>query len=211
MKALTSSLALCAALISSGANATLESRLGGLAVYDTDLNITWLANANLAATNSFGVSEIGQANYISPGGYMTWNQAQSWIGGMNGASYLGFNNWRLPDGEMGHLFYNELSGVAGNSITAVHDSDYNLFQNFQSYDYWSGMEYSQSGNFYGGTSSAYYFSFGIGQLGASYKGSAKYVLAVRPGDMAAVPVPSAAWLLGSGLLVFISVVRHKAA
>ncbi len=33
-----------------GAQAALVSRLGGLAVYDTDYDMTWLANANLAAT-----------------------------------------------------------------------------------------------------------------------------------------------------------------
>jgi len=36
--------------VSGAANAALVSRLGGLAVYDTDLNITWLANANAWAS-----------------------------------------------------------------------------------------------------------------------------------------------------------------
>ena len=31
----------------SSANAALESRLGGLAYYDTELNITWAADANI--------------------------------------------------------------------------------------------------------------------------------------------------------------------
>lgn len=47
MKSLTAVLTLCAALTASGAaQAALEPRLGGLALYDTELKITWLANAN---------------------------------------------------------------------------------------------------------------------------------------------------------------------
>src|SRR5258708_32553556 len=43
---------------SGSAIADLQPRLGGAAVYDTDLNITWLTNANLAATNKFGTAGI---------------------------------------------------------------------------------------------------------------------------------------------------------
>ena len=76
------------------AGATLISKLGGQVVYDTDLDITWLANANLAATNSFGVSGI------DTDGTMAWdtatNSTSGWIAGMNTANYLGYNDWRLP-------------------------------------------------------------------------------------------------------------------
>lgn len=48
---------LCLCLLSAGsANAALVAALGGQVVNDTDLNITWLANANLAATNTFGLA-----------------------------------------------------------------------------------------------------------------------------------------------------------
>lgn len=65
----------------------------GKAVYDDVTNLTWLKDANLAATESFGVSGIltGAAQ-----GAMTWVTAQSWITAMNAANYLGFNDWRLP-------------------------------------------------------------------------------------------------------------------
>ena len=72
------------------ANAALLSRAGGQAYYDDVLNITWLADANLADTNDFGVAGIN-AN-----GTMTWDKAQEWIGAMNTANYLGTNTWRLP-------------------------------------------------------------------------------------------------------------------
>ena len=48
---------LCSSVFSIGllsnANAALETRLGGLAVYDTDLNITWLADADYAKTSGY--------------------------------------------------------------------------------------------------------------------------------------------------------------
>ena len=72
------------------ANAALLSRAGGQAYYDDVLSITWLANANLADTNDFGIAGIN-AN-----GSMNWSTAQSWIGAMNTANYLGTKTWRLP-------------------------------------------------------------------------------------------------------------------
>ena len=83
-------LALLAGLALSGAaQATLIDRGGGL-IYDSGLDITWLKDANLAATSSFGVPGIN-AN-----GWMNWFAAQSWIDAMNTAHYLGYSDWRLP-------------------------------------------------------------------------------------------------------------------
>lgn len=76
--------------LSTGAQATLLSTLGGSAIYDSELGITWLADANLAASQNLGVSGI-QSN-----GRMSWNTAISWIDALNSANYLGFNDWRLP-------------------------------------------------------------------------------------------------------------------
>ena len=75
------------------AQATLISRLAGQAYYDTVLDITWLQDANLAATNAFSVPSV------LPDGTMIWDAANSWITAMNadgGTGYLGFNDWRLP-------------------------------------------------------------------------------------------------------------------
>ncbi|MEX2480975.1 MAG: PEP-CTERM sorting domain-containing protein [Gammaproteobacteria bacterium] len=72
------------------AQATLMSRFAGQAYYDTVLDITWLADANLAASNTFGVGGIDSL------GLMNWHTANDWIGGMNAASHLGFSDWRLP-------------------------------------------------------------------------------------------------------------------
>jgi hypothetical protein len=94
-KSRLAAIALSVVLLSATtANASLVSALGGQVVNDTDLNISWLANANLAATENFGVGGI------NVNGRMTWITAQSWIIAMNafngGAGYLGYTNWRLP-------------------------------------------------------------------------------------------------------------------
>jgi hypothetical protein len=61
MKQLIKSLVLSLALLTANAaHATdiLVSELGGTVVYDKTTNLSWIANANLAATNTFGVSGI---------------------------------------------------------------------------------------------------------------------------------------------------------
>lgn len=94
IRSLAAAAALCVAATS--ANAALLGRdLNGSAgsfeaYYDTVLDITWLANANLAQTSTFGVSGIN-AN-----GRMEWDTANNWITAMNAASYLGISDWRLP-------------------------------------------------------------------------------------------------------------------
>lgn len=192
--------------------AALLSRLGGQAVYDTDRNITWLANANLAASNTFGVTGI------AVNGTMTWAKANEWIAAMNSASYLGVNDWRLPTtlqpdpscgyqsggvsygysctgSEMGHLFYGELGGVAGQSIVTTHNANYSLFSNVQPYYYWSGTVYAPAPG-----SHAWYFYFYRGSQGYDYQYNAFRAWAVRPGDT--VPVPAAGWLFGTAMGVF---------
>jgi hypothetical protein len=203
--------ALCAGAVSLGlvtsADAALESRLGGQALYDTDLGITWLST-NLAASNTFNVSGI------FPDGQMSWNAAQSWIGAMNnGAGYLGYNDWRLPmadpscsgyncfSSELGHLFYNELGGQAGSSIASVHNGNYGLFSNLPSDVFWSGTEDSLS--------NAWTLDFSNGFQNSDLKSYDLYAWAVRPGDIAAVPVPGALWLFGSGLAGLVTAVRRR--
>lgn len=257
MKTLASSIALCAALVSGGANATLVPALGGQVVNDTDLNITWLSNANLAATNTFGLAynvDLGGTlgvftpggSYIYNDGRMSWGGAMKWIAAMNTANYLGYNDWRLPattsigtssctwnwgypggtdcgytstSSEMSHLYYTELgnksykdtAGVVQSGYGLINDlanpNDESLFTNFQSAPYWSTEVKPAPGQ---ASYGAWWFNTGYGNQDSGYKGNSHlFVLAVR--QTAAVPVPAAAWLLGSGLLGLIGVARRKAA
>jgi hypothetical protein len=193
--------------------AALVSRLNGAAVYDTDLDVTWLADANLAASNTFGVAGIATGTNA---GRMNWNTAQTWLAAMNAADYLGISNWRLPltvapdptcsssqtnavgnnctGSEMGHLFYNELGGTAGSSILTSADPDLALFQNIVANYYWSTDYTPSPGAIY-----AWEFSFATGQQVGVIKSVTDYVWVVRTGDVV-VPLPATFWLLGSGLM-----------
>ncbi len=82
--------AVCVGLFSLGlvstVDAALVSRLGGLAYYDTVLNITWLQDANYANTTGYGPADFE--------GKMDWADANAWAAGL---SIAGVGGWRLPD------------------------------------------------------------------------------------------------------------------
>src|ERR1019366_7192347 len=74
----------------------LEVNPGGQTVYDPVTNLTWLANANLAASNTFGLPPCkDQANpklCVNQDGAMNLDSAHQFVTNMNtsnGAGYLG--------------------------------------------------------------------------------------------------------------------------
>ena len=195
--------------LASSADAALVSRLGGLAYYDTEADLTWLADANYAATSGYaGANAYGAMNWLTAN---TW-AAQLTVGGVNG--------WRLPTtlqpdtscsyqsgsmsygynctgSELGDLFYNALGNTAG-SLTNT-----GPFSNVQSSGYWSATEYA------GGIYDAWSFDTSDGFQYTTGNGYDLYGWAVQSGDVSAVPVPAAVWLFGSGLLGLIGVARRK--
>lgn len=209
MNALISSLVLCIVLTASGATqASLIDRGGGL-IYDTDLNVTWLSNAN------YGAGSVYDDLASSTDGRMSWANAVSWAANLSyydSVRNVTYANWRLPINinfssatEVEHLLYTEMGGNSWSSIHTTHNASYFLFQNIQDDVYWSntsniacatfGTHYSCAG----GAAHPYNESIGL------------FAWAVRPGDVAAVPVPAAAWLLGSGLLGLAGVARRRKA
>ncbi|MCP4277568.1 MAG: DUF1566 domain-containing protein [Gammaproteobacteria bacterium] len=177
-------------------------------IYDEDFDITWVADGNFA-----------QATGYDGDGRMDWVAANAWAGGL---TIGGFADWRLPTAlnqddsgpgygyvtgsEMGHLFYEELGGTAGDPISSSTDSDLALFPNLQNSVYWSGTEYSANPNL------AWVFSFDLGSQFTDAKGNdLHYGLAVHSGDVGAVPVPAAVWLFGSGILGLIGFSKRKKA
>jgi hypothetical protein len=182
--------------ITGPAHANLQGRdINGLAVastsaesvflYDTDLNITWLRDANV-------------------NGPMNWNDAKSWAANYTIGKY---DNWRLPtaldmDGsgpscvgslctgsEMGHLWFVELGNSPGLFRNPVE------FLNMQATNYWSSTEFTSP------TDYAWYFYTVEGVQGAGKKYYEFNAMAVMDGDVLAVPEPGQAALFAIGLAV----------
>ena len=213
-----------ALVVSTSTNAALIERLGGLAYYDDVADITWLADENYAWTTGYDQTLYGYDNH----GGLTWSDANTWAANLNVAGVTG---WRLPDtlqpdpscsytspeisfgtgctgSELGNLFYNVLGGTAHTSINTNHNSNYDLFGYLEPAGFWSATEAPIQ------PYPPYYdnaFSFTMsGNLVTEEKSSNHiYAWAVHTGDVSAVPIPTAAWLFGSGLISLIGVARRK--
>ncbi len=139
-------------------NAALIDR-GNDMIYDDDLNVTWMADANYAQTSGYDAD-----------GLMSWSESSRWAENL---VFGGYDDWRLfnavPDSvcgnsfggrapfefdvencksnnELGHLFFGEL----GVPVISSGDPDLGLFSNIQSGYYWSATEWalnSTSGQF----------------------------------------------------------------
>lgn len=154
-------------------------------VYDDDLNITWLGDANFANTSGLN-------------GLMTWQNAVNWAASL---TVGGFTDWRLPTttqpdptcsvqtgggssgqnctgSEMGHLFYSELGGTAGSSILTSGDPDLALFKIGFLGPFWSSTEFAPN------TDGAWLFLFNDGTQGFRNKFISNRAWAVRDGDVA---------------------------
>ena len=182
--------ALCAVLftlVTVSANAELVSRLGGQAAYDTALDITWLTDAGLS-------------------GVKTWAGLIAWVGSLNTANHLGFDDWRLAsmsvdaglplgkathvydcsiateaacrDNELGYMYYHNLGIVAFPKRTGTFFVNGVTLTDVQSF-YWSGTEHDSS--------STWNFYFSIGVQASNNKRNGTYGWVVRSGDVSAVP------------------------
>jgi hypothetical protein len=215
-----------AAGFTNAAQAALIDRGGGL-IYDTVLNVTWLQDANYAQTSGYDAD-----------GAMTWSQATTWAANLSyydSVRNVTYTDWRLPavtdtgtpgcnfayagtdcgynintaTGEMAHLFYDELHNKAYYNTAGVGPqagwglTNTGPFTHLQAYGYWSGTEYTPD------TGLAWAFSFPDGYQGSGYKANPLYALAVRPGDVAAVPEPEAWGLMLSGLALIGAVARRR--
>jgi hypothetical protein len=112
------------------------------------------ANDTPGESGTYNLSAANDFNTIT--GAMSWYGAQAWVNYLNKIDYARYSNWRLPttvddsasynsppspsSSELAHLFYAELGQVSGQSITAMHNGNYSLFNNVQSNAYWSGTE-----------------------------------------------------------------------
>ncbi len=207
------------------AHAALVGRLaataGGTdyqAYYDTNANLTWLADANYAKTSGYsadgtflfsndagryaaGVNIAGVTGWQYPGASIGANLCKN--GYSNGYVSLGY---RCTGSAMSNLFYNVLGGVEGKSIATTHNANYHLFSNIQeNHPYWSDVIGVVS----------YDFDFSKGYQGMAVWGT-HFLWLQHYGDVkppappvSAVPVPATIWLFGSGLVGFIGLAKRK--
>lgn len=199
-------------LLSSGAvQAALVDRGGGL-LYDTLLNVTWLQDANYAKTSGFDTD-----------GLMDWGTAKSWASNL---VYAGYSDWRLPtsdpacfagdvigkcaSSEMGKLYEVTLGNISAYQPEAINHGLKNngQFQNLnEGHGYWSSTELffdsNQASDF------AFYFHFAGGGQAYGLKVGSHYAMAVRDGDVAAVPEPKTYALLVAGLGIMGALAHRK--
>lgn len=122
--------------------------LNGQAVYDTELGITWLADANAAAGSPFDDGDS------STDGRMTWANAKAWADSL---TVGGVTEWRLPafvhpdptcsnyppsssgsscsGSELGHLYYVTLGASVNAGFGSATNPDYALFSNVEAAHY----------------------------------------------------------------------------
>lgn len=191
--------------LSATAHAALIDRGNGL-IYDTVLDVTWMQDLNYLKTIEY-----------DPIGTLYRDMAQMWVENLE---YAGYSDWRLPsanligdytpstDGstdvgtnnvrsELGYLFYvnlqNSTSGPLNFSFVDGLTGETKSFLNGDDVAYWL----AEDGLYFNGM----LFDFSNGMQFAPDIGDGRaFVLAVRDGDVATVPVPGAMWLFGSALV-----------
>jgi hypothetical protein len=209
---------------------TLQGRLpltpGGTdyrAYYDTELDITWLADPSYAVTSGYDTN-------LSNHGGMLWSEQQAFIVWLNTGNHLGVNDWRLSivtdtgtagcnfgytgtdcgynvdvsTGEMAHMFYSTLGnkGAYDTSGTLISCSG-NVYY-YPCLTNQGPFSRLAAGTYWSGTlyaprpSRAWLFDFHLGGQGfeptdVEYTDYGGWP--VRPGDIGLVPLPAVGWLL----------------
>lgn len=217
--------ALLLSVAASHTHAALYDRGNGM-IYDSTLNITWLQDSNYGETSNafqYGATwEVANAwvQDLVYGGFSDWRLPSAGLTGNDGGK-LGSNDGSTDRGynnthsEVGHLFI-ELGntaycnihdvcrqpGYGFNHTTFVDPATGNTvgFLNI-SLAYWE----QEADPKYAG---AHWFFGNDGQQESGYGEISAW--AVRDGDVAAVPIPPAAWLFGSGLAGLAVTSRRKA-
>jgi uncharacterized protein (TIGR03437 family) len=125
----------------------------GNAVYDCNTKYTWAADANLPASNAFGISgsvsisASSNRTITAPkinAGAMLLDTATQWIQAMNAGRYLGSSAWQLPaTANVLQDLFTDLGLESGDSrLTST--AAVGPFQNLQPFYYW-GCQRDQSG------------------------------------------------------------------
>jgi hypothetical protein len=229
-------LAVSAGLVlSSPSEAYLVDRGHGL-VYDTVLDVTWLLDANYAKTSGYhptGLMTWEEANAwagsLSYGGHGNWRLPT--LTPVNGVAFQydfaidGSTDWGYnitsPNSELAYMYHVNLLNrglytAAGDAQmgwdetprTTVRDGVTNALITFLNIDaeaFWTNLAYAPDDIDF-----AWAFGFDFGVQSDLFKSGGYLAWAVHDGDVQFVPVPAAAWLLGSALIALGGVHRRGA-
>jgi hypothetical protein len=193
--------------------------LDGRLIYDPALDLTFLADANLAA--SLPPNSPYRVAGINPDGSMNDDTVQTFINALNNGAYLGYTSWMVPtisyDGQnthcslqrsapdidigynctgpksqLGELFYGELGGEAGHDIRWTSNWLALFFRNLQPSYYWQCQPPSEGAVCPSGTGGGQpSFSFRSGYQGHQTDINELFVILALPGD--AIPIWQRWW------------------
>lgn len=182
------------------ASALLIDRGNGL-IYDDDLDVTWLQDANYIKTSGYtGPSNIPQGeagSEVNGDGRLSWESALRWAETL---VFGGYAEWRLPNTNECFLGTNPNATCTGSELIHLYDvegvssANPGPFINLQPYRYWTDREFVRPNSFY--------MEMVNGQQDITYQLDRIFAIAVHDGDIAiaTVPTPSTALLIGWGLL-----------
>jgi hypothetical protein len=172
----------------------------GVAVYDAASGISWLLDANLAATHAFGVSgsvtisrkpihdEITMPA-IADGGAMHFEAVVAWLKGLRNSNYAGTNDWVLPELPDLETLHAHLGLPPGDRAFMASGST-GPFRNFQPFFYWAcpkraadpaKCDYGRVLNMRDNIAMRWSFNFDTGFQGTSQETKRYYVMVYYPG------------------------------
>lgn len=187
--------AIFAATTTHAVSLPLEPRLGGLAYYDPNLDLTWAADATLSGLVGWNAANTWVAS-LTIGGVGGWRLANMDVNGDSTVvSCLGGGVAGCEDNEYGYLYWEE--GISQSSPGPF------TLNSTVNRTYWSSVETGIL------DSQAYTLNFTNGVNTILTKTFTTYAWAVHDGDV--VPIPPAVWLFGSGLVGLFAMARKKAA
>lgn len=177
-------------IVGGTANSALIDNGNGL-IYDTDLNITWYDNPNYD-THMF-------ADYVTWANNLVVGNAENWRLPTTGGQHSGYTN----EGEMGHLYYDELNNTPNSFVNA------GPFQHLNAeYLGFYTSTYGENGN-------VHYYDLGSGSQSLAWTGNWYFwihAIAVHDGNIGGgspVPVPTTLLLLATGLTGLAAIGRRK--
>jgi GH24 family phage-related lysozyme (muramidase) len=137
---------------------------------------------------------------LEPGYTVTWTTGENWRLPKTGS---GWDQQGSSYSEMSHLWHDELNFSDGETPSSAELNATN-FDNLVSAMYWTDTQ--KSGDF------AWLFNMGNGKYSAErWYWWKVYGVGVRRGEVSAVPLPGALYLLGSGLMCLVSFRGRKKA